>query len=142
MMYIQPLFYKKGYKYQTSYLFQIQTEIAPDHDIITDLITLTTAGLLVIQPYYAWDGPSGPMIDTKGTMTPSLVHDALYQLMRMGFLAQKWRVLVDTLFKTMIIVKAKIKWWGRVRANYAFRGLQLAHGKAAKPRNKKKEYIA
>ena len=35
--------------------------------------------VLVIQTGYAWDGPSGPTLDTPDTMRASLVHDALYQ---------------------------------------------------------------
>ena len=31
---------------------------------------------------YAWDGLSGPTVDTHSSMRGSLVHDALYQLMR------------------------------------------------------------
>jgi hypothetical protein len=33
---------------------------------------------------YAWNGPSGPTLDTRNFMRGSLVHDALYQLMREG----------------------------------------------------------
>jgi len=32
---------------------------------------------------YAWDGPSGSTVDTLNFMRGSLVHDALYQLIRM-----------------------------------------------------------
>ncbi len=31
---------------------------------------------------YAWDGASGPSIDTPNTMCASLIHDALYQAIR------------------------------------------------------------
>jgi len=39
-------------------------------------------GYLTIHKGYAWDGPSGPAIDTRNFMRGSLIHDALYQLMR------------------------------------------------------------
>ena len=39
---------------------------------------------LVIEAGYAWDGASGPTIDTENTMQASLVHDALYQAIREG----------------------------------------------------------
>ena len=35
---------------------------------------------------YAWDCPSGPTLDTRNFMRGSLVHDALYQLMRESLL--------------------------------------------------------
>ena len=48
---------------------------------------------------YAWDGPSGPSVDTDGTMRAALVHDALYQTMRLGKLARDRRWAVDRLFR-------------------------------------------
>ncbi len=41
---------------------------------------------LTIKRGYAWDGPSGPAIDTKTFMRGSLGHDGLYQLCRMRIL--------------------------------------------------------
>ena len=35
---------------------------------------------------YGRDGPSGPTLDTRDFIRGSLVHDALYQLMREGLL--------------------------------------------------------
>ena len=52
----------------------------------TAFIQLTAKGKLTIKRGYAWDGPSGPTIDTKTFMRGSLVHDALYQLMRLKVL--------------------------------------------------------
>ena len=37
---------------------------------------------LYISKGYSWDGPSGPAIDTPDWIKASLVHDALYQLIR------------------------------------------------------------
>ena len=45
-------------------------------------VRLTKDQRLVIKDQYAWDGPSGPTVDTKTFMRGSLVHDALYQLLR------------------------------------------------------------
>lgn len=38
--------------------------------------------ILSVLEGYRWDGSSGPTIDTKNTMIPSLIHDVLYQLLR------------------------------------------------------------
>ena len=71
--------------------------IKPAVDISTDWISLSKEGILSIRSGYAWDGPSGPTIDTKNTMRGSLVHDALYQLMREGHIsdAEEVRILAD-----------------------------------------------
>ena len=47
-----------------------------------EYLQINSSGKLEIRARYAWDGPSGPSIDTKNFMRGSLVHDALYQLMR------------------------------------------------------------
>ena len=51
---------------------------------------------------YAWDGCSGPTIDTEGTMEASLVHDALYQLIRLGNIPLRKRKFADKLFLDLL----------------------------------------
>ena len=53
------------------------------------------------QIFNAGDGPSGPAIDTKNFMRASLVHDALYQLMRLGTLDKSRRQYADRLLQTI-----------------------------------------
>jgi len=74
--------YKSGYKYQLKQSYSIIIPIKPDAPIASEFITLATDGTLNIKSGYAWDGPSGPTIDTINFMRGSLIHDALYQLMR------------------------------------------------------------
>ena len=74
--------YKSGYKYQLKAEYAVQIDIRPATPIDIEYVALTTAGVLTIREGYAWDGPSGPTIDTLNFMRGSLVHDALYQLMR------------------------------------------------------------
>lgn len=74
--------YAKGYKYQLRLTYIGLIGIKPEQDIITEYIRLGTDGNLTIMEGYAWDGPSGPTIDTPDFMRGSLIHDALYQLMR------------------------------------------------------------
>ena len=40
--------------------------------------------ILEIKKGYAWDGASGPIINTQDTLVASLVHDVLYQAMRLN----------------------------------------------------------
>ncbi len=74
--------YKAGYKYQLSETTQFKTHLFPNLPAVSEYMTLFRDGVLVIREGYAWDGPSGPTIDTKSFMRGSLAHDALYQLMR------------------------------------------------------------
>jgi hypothetical protein len=55
-------------------------------------------GTLYIADDYAWDGPSGPTFDSKKTLRPSLIHDAIYQLMREGIISVEFKEPIDKLF--------------------------------------------
>lgn len=78
--------YNGGYKYQLREDCVVDIPLRQARDIRTEYIQLTPQGRLTIKEGYAWDGPSGPTIDTLNFMRGSLVHDALYQLMREGHL--------------------------------------------------------
>lgn len=63
-------------------------------------------GILTIDAGYSWDGPSGPAIDTDNFMNPSLVHDALYQLIREGHLSgSTYRIYADQVFRDMALAE-------------------------------------
>lgn len=68
-----------NYKYQLmrSYIFKTGLE---GYLVDNSFIRLDANGELFISKGYAWDGPSGPTIDTLSFMRASLVHDALYQI--------------------------------------------------------------
>ena len=68
--------YRKGYKYQLAEDFSQYVAIYPEKDIKTQFIHLAMDGRLTILSGYAWDGPSGPTIDTKSSIRGSLIHDA------------------------------------------------------------------
>ena len=89
--------YRGGYKYQLKRALTVSTEIRPDEEkVIGQFVKLGTDGVLAIDDGYAWDGPSGPTIDTKNFMRGSLVHDSLYQLMReAGLDRARWRKVAD-----------------------------------------------
>ena len=42
--------------------------------------------ILSVKKGYAWDGASGPIINTRDTLVASLVHDVLYQAMRLNLI--------------------------------------------------------
>lgn len=96
------VWYKKGYKYQLTKGFTLDILIAGR--ISTEYISLDMTGNLTIKRGYAWDGVSGPVGDNINNMRASLVHDALYQLMREGLLNYKThRELADRVFKDLCI---------------------------------------
>ena len=46
---------------------------------------------ICVERGYAWDGASGPTFDTCGAFEAALVHDVLYQCMRLGYVTAKWQ---------------------------------------------------
>jgi len=129
--------YKKGYKYQLVEDYYTQVDII-GYEVMTDFIFLGLTGMLNIAKYYAWDGPSGPTFDTKNFMEGSLVHDVLYQLMRMDLLPQKCREYADDRLKADCIRDGMSKF----RARYVHWGVNLGAKAAANPKNKRKIYTA
>lgn len=131
--------YKKGYKYQLHEEYQLQIQITPPVDILTDYIDLTAAGLLIIKKGYAWDGPSGPTIDTPNFMRGSLVHDALYQLMRNNLLdRKKWRNPADRLIQQ----HCKEDGMSRFRAGNVYWAVNKFGKKSASEKRAKKQIKA
>ena len=75
----------RPYKYQLTEEFRLKIDLArfPTTIAVPNEYLCFMGHDLVISSGYAWDGPSGPAIDTKTFMRGSLVHDALYQLLRL-----------------------------------------------------------
>lgn len=88
--------YKDGYKYQLAESYSYQTEIS-GFNIETDWISLSPVGILTAKKGYAWDGASGPTVDTASSMRGSLVHDCLYQLMGVDERLLLYRTYADDL---------------------------------------------
>ena len=113
--------YKAGYKYQLVSQAKFQTTIKPEKSISTQFIRMTLKGMLTIKPGYAWDGASGPTINSLNSQQASLCHDALYQLLRENHLTgEGTRRKADKLFYELLRndgmskIRAKI-WWRSVR---------------------------
>ncbi len=127
--------YKSDYKYQLAEGYEIPISIQPSHDITTEFIALDTQGNLVVKKGYAWDGPSGPVKDTDENMRASLVHDALYQLMRNDDLKSRThRKTADKEFKRICLEDGV----SRLRASVYYKALRKFGKPAASPQNKKK----
>lgn len=107
--------YLSGYEYQLVADYQIQTPIFPPAGIQTSHVWLWEDGMLAIKEGYAWDGPSGPAFHTRDFMRGSLVHDALYQLMRDGHLDIRiWKEHADRLLQQICVEDGMFRaraWW-------------------------------
>jgi len=122
----------RDYKYQLMDDYVIQIDIKPERDIDFIFFSLSSAGLLTIRKSYAWDGPSGPSIDTKNFMRGSLVHDALYQLMRLGALDyQVHRQRADELLREI----CRADGMSSFRAWYVYQAVHRFAESGARPRN-------
>jgi len=134
------LVYKGGYKYQVSFDYEQKLPAyfpRVPREIETDYLWICPDRILVVKRGYAWDGPSGPTWDTSAFMRGSLVHDALYQLMRLGHLdAFTVRPCADRLLKELCIedgmwpIRAKytyyaVRWFAKKAATYGTEKLMI-----------------
>jgi hypothetical protein len=67
-------------------------------NVKTQRLYLRPDGILVHRLGYTWDGCSGPTRDDRTNMRAGLVHDGLYELMRLGMLDQDFRKAADETF--------------------------------------------
>jgi hypothetical protein len=109
--------YRKGYKYQLTEDYVTHTRITPLNPIAAirlAFITLDPNGTLTGHAGYAWDGPSGPAIDTKNFMRPSCGHDIKYQLIRLGLVAKSSKKIADDEMRQECLEDGMSKpraWW-------------------------------
>ena len=120
--------YRAGYKYQLAQTYTCVIEIRPDAFIRTPFIRLDVDGTLSIIEGYAWDGASGPAIDTANFMRGSLVHDALYQLIRGKQLeAATHRKAADLILQRICMEDGM----SSLRAWWVYQGVRFGGGPAA-----------
>ena len=82
-----------GNCYQLINDFTVQTSImgyVANHP----LYRLTADGKLLMRTYFTWDGPTGAF-NTKNFIIPSAVHDALCNLINLGYLPMSLQPMVD-----------------------------------------------
>lgn len=115
------ILYQAGYKYRLAVDAVFLTDLRPEKAVDTPFIVLTLDGALTLKEGYAWDGPSGPTLDTPTAMRASLFHDGGYNLARDGHLpGEKNRRKIDRGFYErlqadgMWEIRAKV-WYRSVR---------------------------
>lgn len=124
-----------SYKYEL--MEPLLTEIPGLHGYISTAFIHLDDEILRVEKGYCWDGASGPTIDTKSTIRGSLVHDALYQLMRMGLLQQSYKPLADQTFRRLILEDGM----GKFRAWYYYNGVRFFGKGSAKVQQREPKVI-
>jgi len=97
------------YKYRLDEDYTIKTNIL-EYDVNLPYISLDPIGYLTIKKGYCWDGASGPTWDTKSCRRGSMLHDACYQLIRMGFIPYSFKEYADTLLHDICIEDGMWQW--------------------------------
>lgn len=109
------------YKYEVTRAYRINIGIT-GHELLNHrYLQLTPEGWLTIFSGYCWNGANKPAINTLSTRRGSLVHDACYQLIRMGILPPLCRILADALLRKILVEDGM---W-RIRAWWWYRGVRL-----------------
>ena len=91
-----------------------------------------TAGCLVFQAGYCWDGSSGPTVDSKTCHRGSLIHDGSYQLLRNGAFGtgrdrENGREYFDSLYRDLCLEDGMSEFQATMR----WRALRLFGARAA-----------
>lgn len=119
------------WKYQLETDWTHQTSIK-GHPFEEDFFWLENDGRLRIKRGYCWDGPSGPTLDTKDFMRGSLVHDVLYQAIRLKLLQPFDRKAAD-LELDKLLKEDGMFWFRRKYVYFALRAF-AAGAARSKPR--------
>jgi hypothetical protein len=75
---------------------------------------------LTVKAGYRWDGPSGPTVDTKNFMSPSLIHDVLFQAMREDLINRD----LFTIANNELYMQCRERGMSRFRSWYVKKGVQ------------------
>lgn len=110
----------RNWKYELLEMYKIEIEIDYAAYARSSYLALRH-GTLFIFKGYAWDGPSGPTIDTKTFMRASLVHDALCQLIAEGKLDKKYRKRADEILREICLEDGMSKF----RAWYVYNAVRM-----------------
>lgn len=131
---IDYILYREGYNYQLAADHVVATPFRPTKPIENDFVELLPTGILRVKEGFAWDGPSGPAIDTANFMRGSVIHDACYQLMREGCLNHETcREPTDRLLQQICLADGMSK----LRAWWVYEGVRLCGDPAADPAHKR-----
>lgn len=103
--------YTKGYRFQIfeNRIFE-NTPIRPAEKIETWFVIVHKSGTVEVKASYAWDGRSG-LIRRDKTKGPSLFHDIIYKLIRMGLLPRSQKPIADAYYVDLLIRNKVFRWY-------------------------------
>lgn len=121
--------YKSGYRYKLDEAYLYRLPFSVPNATVRDGWVVVINNQLAIANGYAWDGASTGLPWTpKKWLRPSLLHDALYQLIREGLLHMDFRKDADEVFFRLLrenrvnIAVATVAYWAvRLLGNYCLR---------------------
>lgn len=132
------IIYKAGYKYQLTETYRHPCPPGLDcPDFFTRYFAIRDSVLTVYQGY-AWDGPSGPTIDTETFMRGSLVHDVIYQAMREEFISPELKDVADRELRRICIEDGMPK----LRAWWVYQGVRFGGASHLRPGSGRKVRLA
>lgn len=109
------------YKFLMRAPYAVQTDINCGHLAGNEFVRINPTGLLMMAEGYAWNGASGPAIDTVDFVRGSGAHDAVYQLIREGHLGMEHRKAADELLHRIVL---EDNMW-KIRANWVYLGVRI-----------------
>jgi len=127
-------FYKAGYLYQLTRPLVAKLDITLEKEIRTDYLLITVDGWLIMSKSYAWNGATS-CPDFDWIIRGSAIHDAGYQLIRLGLLDPSHRNMFDKLLEKHC--KEDDAWFGAARIVYI--AVDKFGGSAIKPKSEPKE---
>lgn len=97
------LLFVDGFRYQIVEEFVIVIDdYKPHQNIVDEFFEFYADGTLIIKKGFAWDGPSGPTIDTKDAHIAAIVHDVFYRCIRRGYLPLSIKPIADKIFYKLL----------------------------------------
>lgn len=132
--------YESGYKYQLKETAFFRTSLTTKSGEAVKLafITMSPDGLILVKAGYAWDGASGPTVDSDSSMRPSLLHDVICQLMRLGYVDRGYISYANNLFQQMCVEDGMFQ----ARALIWRAGVAIGTESATATRNVKPIYVS
>ena len=114
-----PISYQEGFRYVLREPYSLDLSAYGFRPIIhaesgNAWVSIDEHSVLRVAETYAWDGDSGPARTTRASLRASLVHDALYQLIRIGALRPTEKHLADQVYRDILLANgmwAPRTWW-------------------------------
>uniref|UniRef100_A0A6M3JE99 DUF1353 domain-containing protein n=1 Tax=viral metagenome TaxID=1070528 RepID=A0A6M3JE99_9ZZZZ len=120
---------RRAWNYSLAETLYVQTALRPVYIIhCGPHLTVHIDGMMVISAGYCWDGATW-FPDFDSIKRASVIHDALYQLMREGYLeADRWREYADSVLHDCCIEDGMLPFLAKA----VYRGVRLGAASAAR----------